>query len=133
MKTQLQLFEPPPRIGDDLTGLSAQQRRTVRQARRIEQGIHPMMNASLLGGPFTCGDCREAHREDYHTRGYWKCRLFGSTHGAGSDLRLWWPACTEFAITEEAHARAVEQAKSLPRPWRPVATIILNERGMASL
>lgn len=132
MKTQLQLFEPPARIGD-LTGLSAQQRRTVRQAWRIRDGIHPLMNASLLGGPFTCGDCVEAIRMDYHNRSYWKCKLAGDTRGAATDLRLWWPACTEFRITEEAHARAMEQAKGAPRPRRPVATIILNERGMASL
>lgn len=110
--------DPGPKLGDDA-------RRTLRQAQAMAHGSHPL---ALLGahlglhpdapaiddrkapGP-RCGGCRLAERNE---RGYLKCTRGRSgeictpsfrsgpyeTHGSGSDLKRWWPACTFFAMAE---------------------------------
>jgi len=103
---------PGPKLGPDA-------RRTLRQRVAMEHGSHPL---SLLGahlglhpgappvddrkapGP-RCGGCAFSVRNE---RGFLKCTRGRSgeictpsfrsgpyeTHGAGSDLKLWFPACT---------------------------------------
>ncbi len=41
----------------------------------------------------TCGNCDRLLRVEHGRRSYFKCQLFGSTHGTGSDWRKKWPAC----------------------------------------
>lgn len=40
-----------------------------------------------------------ARQIDHHRRTYWKCDRVPLTHGAATDIRVSWPACTRF----EAH------------------------------
>lgn len=52
-----------------------------------------------MGGPLhetaTCGDCDHKHARHF-AKTYWKCDLVRMTHGAASDIRLSWPACSRF-------------------------------------
>lgn len=99
-------FEPPPREPP----LSADASRTVRQRLAIAAGAHPLSLVVPLalhpqaptdatrddppGRPFTCGTC--TNRVAY---GYPKCVADGRrriSHGAATDCRAWWPACTDY-------------------------------------
>lgn len=95
--------------------LSADRRRTVRQARDLAKGRHP-----LTGGPLhadaaphdnreglglRCGTCRFRILSDHHNRTYAKCwwpnpdtggTALRLTHGAATDVRVWWPACADY-------------------------------------
>jgi hypothetical protein len=52
----------------------------------------------------TCKTCRHACAAEWHGKRYWKCRLAPKwTHGGGTDIRLRWAACYEWA------ARAAER------------------------
>ena len=108
-------------------GLSPDRRRTLRQAEKIADGIHPLTGGPLhelasrhrdasapKDDPFTCGSCyfREAFR--YHGRTYVKC-LFGETtekpgpyvtHSAATDLRAWWPACRDYSPSDRLSSDA---------------------------
>lgn len=92
---ELSLFPdlPPP---EELT--SPDRRRTRRQAGLITQGAHPLMgrlhpdavnDPQIRSGGPRCGGCAHLARS-----GDWfKCGLGPQSHGAGTDLRAWWPAC----------------------------------------
>lgn len=103
--------------------LSGQRRRTERQHQAVANGLHPLGLA--LGHPIRlhpdaprdhespgprCGSCWYRHVLPYHRRSYPKC-LYGLenetdnnpqgsaprvTHGAGTDVRAWWPACRDY-------------------------------------
>ena len=90
---------PPPR-----TDLSADRRRTLRQAAEIKAGRHPLTRGPLHAEadtsahrddgkklPFRCGSC--VHRVD---RGWPKCDLSTMSASAASDVRAWWPACPSY-------------------------------------
>jgi hypothetical protein len=108
------LFDAEPYLvePDQAEPLSADRRRTQRQAADITQGRHPLAGAPIHQlaptdaargdrmRPFTCGTC--AHRTS--RRGYSKCDLAPDTRGAGTDLRLWWPACTNYDDTPRGDA-----------------------------
>ena len=97
--------------------LSADQRRTIRQARLLEAGLHPLAivlpklalhpDAAPPGDRqapgLRCGSCaRLFHRTDVsHAGGYAKCELWPS-RGAASDIRAWWPACRHHQAGEGA-------------------------------
>jgi len=55
--------------------------------------------APLASGPDgeTCGSCRFAVKVQHQAGSYYKCELMERywTHGAGTDIRLKWPACKE--------------------------------------
>lgn len=117
-------FEPPavPEVDESL---SPDRRRTQRQASELAIGIHPLTRGALhplasrhrdaaspKDDPFTCGSCVFRRVEQYHNRSYPKCWLptpgVGAdapwervyqrvTHGAGSDVRAWWPACPDYS------------------------------------
>jgi len=91
--------------------LSPTQRRTRRQYAALQAGQHPLSVA--LGTPLPlhpdaapaddpkapglrCGTCAWRASNQY---GYGKC-WFGdgarATHGAGTDVRRWWPACRDY-------------------------------------
>jgi hypothetical protein len=77
--------------------LSADRRRTLRQKADVARGVHPLMRSRTFPDMGTCGDC--AHRLLVLTNGNrtWpKCEIAGITHGAGSDCRAWWPACSRY-------------------------------------
>lgn len=114
----------------DREKMSADRRRTQRQHEAIAAGLHPLSMAldtkiRLLpysaDGPLTCGDCRFRKLFSHHNRAYPKC-TWGSvsrkkigilgdpytateyprlSNGAGTDIRAFWPACTEFQPKEE--------------------------------
>ncbi|HET6868929.1 MAG TPA: hypothetical protein VFH80_23660 [Solirubrobacteraceae bacterium] len=105
--------------------LSADRRRTLRQAQYVANGVHPLTRGPLhplasrhrdadspKSDPFTCGSCyfREVLR--WHARSYAKCvlpnplsgadapadRIYSRvTHSAASDVRAWWPACRDYS------------------------------------
>lgn len=103
--------------------LSPDRRRTLRQEQAVANGVHPLGLALRLPirmhpdaprdrtspGP-RCGSCWYRRVLSYHNRSYAKC-LFGVendtdqqpgiaprvSHGAGTDIRAWWPACTDYS------------------------------------
>ena len=103
-------YEPPePVPRPDKPDLSADRRRTLRQAADIKAGRHPLTRGPLHPAadrtahrddgkhlPYRCGSC--VHRVD---RGWPKCDLSTMTSSAASDVRAWWPACPQY---EEARA-----------------------------
>lgn len=86
------LPEPEP-----VEKLSADRRRTLRQRRDVERGIHPLNGLQLVGdGSTTCGNCAFRELFTYHRRSYPKCTARDGvylTHGPASDVRAWWPSC----------------------------------------
>lgn len=108
-----------------LAGLSAGQRLTLRQADDVAAGRHPLTGGPLhpltsrhrdadapKADPFTCGSCLFRKSEKYHNKSYAKCwlpnpvagadapmdRIYDRvTHGPASDVRAWWPACTDYS------------------------------------
>lgn len=113
-----------PNLGDEL---SADRRRTLRQAEALTRGRHPLGLA--LGFPLSlhaeaapaddrsapgrrCGDCRFREVLGYHSRSYPKCTFGGTdrglprvTHGSGTDVRGWWPACRDYEPADPADPR----------------------------
>lgn len=117
-------FEPQPLKPSADPNLSADRRRTLRQAEQIRAGIHPLTGGPihLLGDiyarsddgrslPYRCGSCVFRKVEKWHDSSYPKCWFPGSrgadevttkgyprvSHGAASDVRAWWPACRDYS------------------------------------
>lgn len=88
----MSLFDPGPGLPPS-EPLSADRRRTARAALRIANGIHPFTRLPLAGNGESCGTCANLVREHHNSRTYFKCGLYTSTAGPGTDLRLRWPAC----------------------------------------
>jgi hypothetical protein len=102
--------------------VSQQRRRTQLQQAAISEGRHPLSGALGYRLPLhprsarergaeglTCGDCRYRVLVYWHDRKYPKCTLGYQhedaarpdtpprmSHGAGTDVRRWWPACQDF-------------------------------------
>lgn len=95
--------------------LSADRRRTLRNQALVDAGHHPLRYLGAQRHPdtkaetytredrkdrhLTCGTCRfrEVHA------GYPNCMVGDgsrATHGAASDVRMWWPACTRYEEKE---------------------------------
>lgn len=97
------LFDMEPTPLPVVEKLSADRRRTLRQARDIAFGRHPVLqlpfhaDAARVRGSegLTCGDCAHKLSQEHHGRTYLKCD-YSITSGAATDLRLWWPACVRF-------------------------------------
>jgi hypothetical protein len=89
--------------------LSADRRRTLRQRADIGRGRHPLTGSRLHPDEDArCGNCRFRAVVPWHSRSYPKCfyepagwdveRMKGwprVTHSAASDVRAWWPGCTD--------------------------------------
>jgi hypothetical protein len=112
--SQLTLFDMEPAAPPDPgKPLGRDARRTVRRARGLASGVHPVglcfgfllrlhedappPDDRTAAGP-RCGNCVHADGNEF---GYLKCmrgrqdgqRAPYDTHGTASDLRAWWPAC----------------------------------------
>ncbi len=85
-------FDSVPVIVPVPPDASPQRRRTLKQRRALELGIHPATGAKLLEGESTCGDCVHCTKPG----GFWKCDLIEITSGPATDIRRRWPACRLF-------------------------------------
>ena len=119
-------FEPPP-LPEPEPELSADQRRTRRQAENVAAGIHPLTRGPLhplasrhrgatspKSDPFTCGSCYFRESLGYHNRSYAKCCLPGPerVYRKGEDGNWRWE-------TVEGTPRATHSAASDVRAWWP--------------
>lgn len=117
------LFGVEPVVPEAVEKLSPDRRRTHRQAQCLARGQHPL--SLVLGSPLRlheeaagigrseegrrCGSCAYRRVVGWHSRSYGKC-VFGYqqlspgqpldylprvSHGAGTDIRAWWPACAD--------------------------------------
>lgn len=129
-------FEPPP-SSEPEPGLSADRRRTQRQADDIALGRHPLTRGTLHSlasrhrdasspkdDPFTCGSCYFRTVMRYHGKTFAKC-LFDPrrsaddtldkyarvSHSAASDVRAWWPACADYS---PGSSISPDAARSIP-------------------
>jgi hypothetical protein len=102
--------EPPP-------PLSADRRRTQRQAERVAMGVHPLTGGRLhelasrhrnadapKNDPFTCGSCWFRDVVSAGNKRFAKCfagsdtnRAPRATSSVASDVRAWWPACPDYS------------------------------------
>jgi hypothetical protein len=109
------LFDlPTPANTPEPEKLSPDQRRTRRQAAVLRQGQHPLtlvLSAPLRLHPdaapaddrkapgLRCGTCAFREIRHYGPRAWPKC-TFGDgvrmSHGAGTDIRAYWPACRDY-------------------------------------
>jgi hypothetical protein len=110
------LFDMAPVVREPEEKLSADRRRTIRQAQALARRRHPLGLAFGIPVPLhadappadnrdapgpRCGDCLHIARVGYHDSSYLKCTRGGSswpwvTHGAATDLRAWWPGCEKW-------------------------------------
>jgi hypothetical protein len=113
-------MEPEP-----VEKVSADRRRTLRQAANIAAGIHPLTKGKLHArasrdrdasspktDPFTCGSCYFREVQQHRGKTYPKCTFWDSSHSAATDVRAWWPAC--FCWAPRPPARTPEAARRLP-------------------
>jgi hypothetical protein len=105
------LFEVPAdvvRVTESVVKLSADRRRTLRQARTLAQGFHPLGGRlHLQAAPAVdrkaegrrCGGC-----VNFRPGRFAKCGLGPITHGPATDCRAWWPGCVHHSpkINEES-------------------------------
>lgn len=137
-------FDTPAPAPDKVPGLSSDQRRTVRQADMIRRGIHPLTGGRLhplseirasrddaKDLPYRCGSCVFREVIPYRGKSYPKCTWTGSlgaddierwgldvlpwvSHSASSDVRAWWPACSNYSAGESSLSR--DAARFIPDP-----------------
>lgn len=70
--------------------------RTARQRRDVAAGRHPLTGGKTFPDRGTCGTCIHRIRVTWHVKRYPKCDAAGTpTHGAATDVRAWWPACSQ--------------------------------------
>ena len=131
-------YEPPERelAPSEKTDLSADRRRTLRQAEAIAAGRHPLTGGRLhplasrhrdadspKSDPFTCGSCWFRDLFQPGNRKVAKC-TFGMTNehryvtdaprisgSVATDVRAWWPACPDYSPSDRISSDA---ARSIP-------------------
>lgn len=91
----LPLFDVSEYTAEPVEGIVAKLPAT--QLARVKAGVHPATGLSLRGEG-TCGECIHAVLVGHNSRDYWKCDLVRITRGAGTDIRLKWPACVKFEV-----------------------------------
>lgn len=122
-------YEPAQRAlrPSEQPDLSADRRRTLRQAEHIADGIHPLTGGPLhelasrhrdakapKDDPFTCGSCYFRTSLRHHDDTYAKCVIGATndkpgpymTHSAGTDVRAWWPACRAYSPSDRLSSDA---------------------------
>jgi hypothetical protein len=77
---------------------SADRRRTEQNNRILAGGYHPATREQLILVGATCGGCAH-HFERRRNKTWHKCD-YTATGGAGSDIRVGWPACTRWEPRE---------------------------------
>lgn len=88
--------EQPPLFPDLVVApeeVSADRRRTLRQRRLVDMGVHPLTRDRACPQLGTCGDCAHRVLEGHRDRSYPKCELGPRSSGPATDVRRWWPAC----------------------------------------
>jgi hypothetical protein len=109
--------EPFGKGSRDGDGLSADQRRTLRQAANVAAGVHPYTREPIHTqadrtrtrtsppAPFTCGTCRFRYPGGDHSwPGCEHPDTPRKTHSASTDVRAWWPACKRWEPKEDTDA-----------------------------
>lgn len=104
--------------------VSPEVRRRDRQAECLARGLHPLTAA--VGYPIRlhpmaapaddrtvagrrCSTCRFRELILWHNQKYPKCAINDwsrASHGAGTDVRAWWPACDSHQPREEGATNA---------------------------
>jgi len=107
--------------------LSPSQRLKARQAEKIAAGEHPLSNVGDIpkrvllapAGTGTCGTCVHKLRPHHHGRAYPKCAAGAfrdpagsgfrevwprAAHSESTDVRAWWPACTDYQPRDDGSA-----------------------------
>ncbi|MBP7630281.1 MAG: hypothetical protein KA758_07505 [Acidimicrobiales bacterium] len=81
--------------------ISADRKRTLRNTSALTAGKHPVtgLRLSWVDGQ-TCGNC-DHHFSHTRNKTWHKCDL-NATRGAGTDIRLSWPACTAWAAEPDS-------------------------------
>ncbi len=97
-----------PAVPEPVEKISAGRRLTMRQKRDVELGRHPLTGGKARPDLGTCGGCALRSLEFGGARSYPKCIQGASldttprpagpymTHGPATDVRAWWPACSQF-------------------------------------
>lgn len=117
----LPLFgDDPPDALPPRPKVSPEVRRRERQAECLAHGLHPLTAAA--GVPIRlhpeaapaddrtaagrrCSTCRFRQLVGWHNHTYPKCAFKNgvrASHGAGTDVRAWWPACVDHEPRDEA-------------------------------
>jgi hypothetical protein len=94
------LFDGYEPAAEPAEKLSPDRRRTARQRARVAAGIHPLTGRKARPDLGTCGDCSRRVLVHWHNRTYPKCAEGDVTHGAGTDVRAWWPACERHVLAD---------------------------------
>lgn len=82
--------QPPEGLGQDA-------RRTWRQKRDLDRGVHPATRLPLAGVEGrTCGNCDQRWHKSVKGFEGWKCDEARGVSNDGPDIRLWWPACVDW-------------------------------------
>ena len=83
---------PARTVGDPR---SRDRRRTAGQRTAVAEGRHPLTGGRTFPDRGTCGTCVHRYLVSWHAKRYPKCEHYGETHGASTDVRAWWPACSQ--------------------------------------
>lgn len=143
------LFDMAPVATPIPPGLSPGQRRTARQRQLLQRGVHPLSGSQAYSqirlhpeaAPVDdadaegrrCGNCRFRELALHHDYRYPKCFWTGSlgpeelhkhghprvTHGEATDVRAWWPACTDHEYGDPQLSSDAFRSGPLP-PTPPV-------------
>ena len=62
----------------------------------LARGIHPVGGLVQPDRQETCGSCVHRFIRSYRNKRYPKCDISHVSHGVGTDVRAWWPACTRW-------------------------------------
>jgi hypothetical protein len=94
------LFPELPAPEEPTEKLSTGRQLTLRQRALVEQGIHPLRGGAVRPDLGTCGDCVHRRVVSWKAGAYPKCWHPTSprTHGQRTDVRAWWPACSEHEL-----------------------------------
>ena len=83
----------------------------------IERKIQAMHRRFGTCGVFHCATCPHLITENYHNHIYYKCKLYGLSHGEATDWRLHYQACGMYGVEQDmSHwTPIVVQIKQGPR------------------
>lgn len=86
-------------IAETVGKITDQRGITRRNKHWLSVGINPGSGERIADSGEICGSCDHlvVRRRN---RTYFKCGLMPETHGAGTDIRKKWPACTEWKEIE---------------------------------